>query len=193
MLNGKRWISLIFERSDYEDQKDTRIKVIKTYNIQCLYISATPTKSRVELFSVEIRNFYAQYSFDEFGYLVFDAGKISFTWLGPNPRVNIMDPELVKEILSKNFHFRKLRANPLAKLLANGLASYEDEKWTRHRKLINPAFHIEKLKVNIFTSSFFSISNLALTPKYRKVHMHFTSCIQKYRSFTPLPIESCRI
>ncbi|XP_058188435.1 cytochrome P450 CYP72A219-like [Rhododendron vialii] len=73
-------------------------------------------------------------------------GKISFTWLGPNPRVNIMDPELVKEILSKNFHFRKLRSNPLAKLLANGLASYEDEQWTRHRKLINPAFHIEKLK-----------------------------------------------
>ncbi|KAH7849855.1 hypothetical protein Vadar_023946 [Vaccinium darrowii] len=73
-------------------------------------------------------------------------GKNSFTWLGPNPRVTIMDPELIKEVLSNNFNFRKLRANPLAKLLANGLASYEGEKWAKHRKIVNPAFHVEKLK-----------------------------------------------
>lgn len=65
----------------------------------------------------------------------FDAGKNSFTWLGPNPRVTIMDPELIKEVLSNNFNFRKLSANPLAKLLATGLASYEGEKWARHRKI----------------------------------------------------------
>ncbi|GMP67957.1 hypothetical protein CsSME_00027747 [Camellia sinensis var. sinensis] len=73
-------------------------------------------------------------------------GKNSFMWLGPKPRVNIMDPELIKEILSKNFNFQKVRTNPLARLLANGLASQDGEQWTKHRKIINPAFHMEKLK-----------------------------------------------
>ncbi|KAH7840291.1 hypothetical protein Vadar_015203 [Vaccinium darrowii] len=73
-------------------------------------------------------------------------GKNSFMWLGPKPRVNIMDPELVKEILSHNFNFKKVRGNPLSRLLGSGLVSYEDEQWVKHRKLINPAFHMEKLK-----------------------------------------------
>ncbi|KAG5532790.1 hypothetical protein RHGRI_027177 [Rhododendron griersonianum] len=34
-------------------------------------------------------------------------GKNSFTWIGPKPMVTITDPELVKEILSKNFNFKK--------------------------------------------------------------------------------------
>ena len=68
-------------------------------------------------------------------------------WLGPIPRVNIMDPELVKEVLSKNFDYKIPRINPLVKLLATGLANYDDDQWTKHRKIINPAFHMEKLKV----------------------------------------------
>ena len=39
--------------------------------------------------------------------------------------------------------------NPLTKLLAQGVVSQEKEKWAKHRKIINPAFHIEKLKVVI--------------------------------------------
>lgn len=57
-----------------------------------------------------------------------------------------MDPELVKKILSKNFEFKKLKFNPLAQFLATGLAFYEDERWAKHRKIITPAFHVEKLK-----------------------------------------------
>lgn len=76
------------------------------------------------------------------------AGKISFTWFGPTPRVTITDPELVREVLSNKFgHFEKPAASPLVKLLADGLANYEGEKWARHRRILNPAFHLEKLKV----------------------------------------------
>ncbi|XP_077226851.1 cytochrome P450 CYP72A616-like isoform X2 [Tasmannia lanceolata] len=74
-------------------------------------------------------------------------GKMSLTWFGTNPRVNIMDPELIREILSNKFgHFAKLKTNPITELLAKGLANYEGEKWAKHRRIINPAFHQEKLK-----------------------------------------------
>ncbi|PSR98838.1 Cytochrome P450 CYP72A219 like [Actinidia chinensis var. chinensis] len=73
-------------------------------------------------------------------------GKNSFMWAGPSPRVYIMDPELVKEVLSKNFNYKKPRVNPLIKFLSNGLPNHDDELWAKHRKIINPAFHLEKLK-----------------------------------------------
>nr|CAD1823841.1 unnamed protein product [Ananas comosus var. bracteatus] len=74
-------------------------------------------------------------------------GKISFIWFGPTPRVTVTDPELVREVLSNKFgHFEKPAASPLVKLLADGLANYEGEKWARHRRILNPAFHLEKLK-----------------------------------------------
>ncbi|XP_072967052.1 cytochrome P450 CYP72A616-like [Typha angustifolia] len=75
-----------------------------------------------------------------------DYGKISFTWFGPIPRVSLTDPELVREVLSNKFgHFGKLNTR-LGRLLADGLVNYEGEKWVRHRRILNPAFHMEKLK-----------------------------------------------
>lgn len=74
------------------------------------------------------------------------AGKSSFTWMGPVARVNIMEPELIKEILMNNKDFKKPTPNPLAKFLVSGLSGYEDEKWSKHRKIINPAFFVDKLK-----------------------------------------------
>ena len=78
----------------------------------------------------------------------YNAGKNCFTWLGPVPVINITDPELIREALMRINEFQKPRLNPLVGLLAPGLVSYEGEKWARHRKLINPAFHMEKLKVS---------------------------------------------
>jgi len=60
--------------------------------------------------------------------------------------VNITDPEQIKDVFNKMYDFQKPNANPLAKLLANGLISLEGEQWSKHRKIINPAFHLEKLK-----------------------------------------------
>ncbi|PIA45521.1 hypothetical protein AQUCO_01600004v1 [Aquilegia coerulea] len=75
-------------------------------------------------------------------------GKMFVSWIGPTPRVNIMDPEIIREILSNKFgHFAKIRANPLVGLLAKGLVNYDGEKWVKHRRIINPAFHQEKLKM----------------------------------------------
>lgn len=61
--------------------------------------------------------------------------------------VHIMNPEDVKLILTKMDSFPKPEPSPLIKLLAQGIAAYEGEKWVKHRRIINPAFHVEKLKV----------------------------------------------
>ncbi|KAK9089300.1 hypothetical protein Scep_028382 [Stephania cephalantha] len=85
-------------------------------------------------------------------------GKLSLFWVGGIPRVNVMDPDLVREVLSNKFgHFTKMRPNPLSKLFISGLASYNGEKWARHRRIINPAFHQEKLKLML--SAFYACSD----------------------------------
>ncbi|XP_049374061.1 cytochrome P450 CYP72A219-like [Solanum verrucosum] len=74
-------------------------------------------------------------------------GKNSFMRLGPYPVVLITDPEHVKEIFTKNYvYLKQNHPNPMTKLLAQGLANIEGDKWAKHRKIINPAFHVEKLK-----------------------------------------------
>ncbi|XP_058101146.1 cytochrome P450 CYP72A616-like isoform X6 [Magnolia sinica] len=74
-------------------------------------------------------------------------GKTSVTWFGTKPRVNIMDPELIKEVLSNKFgHFAKPKQTSFGKQLVGGLVVHEGEKWAKHRRIINPAFHVEKLK-----------------------------------------------
>ncbi|KAF4386828.1 hypothetical protein F8388_006783 [Cannabis sativa] len=73
-------------------------------------------------------------------------GKDSFMWIGPTPRVHITNPENIKDVFMKIGDFPKPHSNPLVELLAKGLASYDGHKWAKHRKIINPAFHMEKIK-----------------------------------------------
>ena len=77
------------------------------------------------------------------------AGKNSMMWLGPLPRVHIMDPEQLKTVFSFFNDFQRPTTDPFIRLLIHGLVSLEGEKWVKHRKIINPAFHLEKLKVSI--------------------------------------------
>ncbi|EPS71634.1 hypothetical protein M569_03124, partial [Genlisea aurea] len=75
-------------------------------------------------------------------------GKNCFIWFGPRPSVILNDPEIVKDVLNKTDAFVKGQpSNPLLKLLATGLVTYNGEKWAKHRKILNPAFHFEKLKL----------------------------------------------
>ncbi|PIA29766.1 hypothetical protein AQUCO_05800090v1 [Aquilegia coerulea] len=90
-----------------------------------------------------------------------DYGKSFVSWYGPTPRVNIMDPEVIRDILSDKFgHFGKVQ-NPFAKVTMQGLFTYEGEKWVKHRRIINPAFHQEKLKMMLpaFTTSCMEVIN----------------------------------
>nr|QNN89097.1 cytochrome P450 [Azadirachta indica] len=76
-----------------------------------------------------------------------DYGKNCFIWFGTTPRVNITNPDQIKETFTKISDFQKVKFNPLVRLLGLGVANYEGEKWAKHRKIINPAFHQEKLKL----------------------------------------------
>lgn len=75
------------------------------------------------------------------------AGKNSFAWFGPRPRVTLMNPGLIKDVLTKIYDFRKPNTNPLTRVLVTGLVNHEEEKWAKHRRIINPAFHLKKLEV----------------------------------------------
>ncbi|XP_020176214.3 cytochrome P450 CYP72A616 [Aegilops tauschii subsp. strangulata] len=78
---------------------------------------------------------------------IMEHGKLSITWFGPVPRVTITEPELVREVLSNKLgHLEKLNLGRLQRMLHHGVGSHEGEKWAKHRKIITPAFHLEKLK-----------------------------------------------
>ena len=59
----------------------------------------------------------------------------------------ISKPEHFKEALTKIHEFRKPQTNPIVGKLFSGLLNYEDEQWAQHRRMLNPAFRVEKLKV----------------------------------------------
>lgn len=76
------------------------------------------------------------------------AGKVYLTWNGTTPRVIASDADIMKEVLSdKSRNFIKPPVNPLIQLLTRGVSTLEGEDWALRRKLINPALHVEKLKV----------------------------------------------
>jgi len=70
-------------------------------------------------------------------------------WLGPTPRVFILDPDKFKEMATKVYDFQKPDTSPLFKLLASGFANYDGDKWAKHRKIVSPAFNVEKMKVSL--------------------------------------------
>ncbi|GJN31596.1 hypothetical protein PR202_gn00121 [Eleusine coracana subsp. coracana] len=70
-------------------------------------------------------------------------------WFGSKPRICIFDYELARQILSsKSGHFLKNDSHPtVLALLGKGLVLVEGIDWVRHRRVINPAFAMDKLKM----------------------------------------------
>ncbi|CAI9272124.1 unnamed protein product [Lactuca saligna] len=100
-------------------------------------------------------------------------GKNLITWMGWKPRVTIMDPDLIKDVFVKLNDFHKLEPSPMTKFIATGLVTYEGDQWTKHRKLINPAFHMEKLK-NMVPA--FQLSSSEMLGKWEKLVSSKGSC-----------------
>ncbi|KAI5076565.1 hypothetical protein GOP47_0008630 [Adiantum capillus-veneris] len=69
-------------------------------------------------------------------------------WFGFEPRYVLKEPEQAKELLStKSGHFKKRGGRPDTKdLIGGGLAALDGEKWAQHRRILNPAFFLDKLK-----------------------------------------------
>uniref|UniRef100_A0A7N1A068 Cytochrome P450 n=1 Tax=Kalanchoe fedtschenkoi TaxID=63787 RepID=A0A7N1A068_KALFE len=78
-------------------------------------------------------------------------GATFLVWFGSNVRLTVAEPDLIREIFaSKSDFYEKSEAHPLMKQLeGDGLLSLKGEKWARHRKIINPAFRMENLKLMV--------------------------------------------
>ncbi|XP_071689849.1 cytochrome P450 CYP72A219-like [Rutidosis leptorrhynchoides] len=96
---------------------------------------------------IPITHDFTSYALPFDHHIITKYGDKSFIWLGPNPRMYIRDPELIKEILSKPDEFKKPHPEPFRDSIIGGLLVTEGHKWTKHRKIINPAFHIQNLKI----------------------------------------------
>ncbi|KAK9688680.1 hypothetical protein RND81_09G003200 [Saponaria officinalis] len=95
-------------------------------------------------------------------------GKRCFMWSGPIPMVNIRDTELMREVLMKINEFQKPQTNPILKVVGTGVFQLEGHAWAKHRKLLNPAFHMEKLKLMLPA---FNASVSDLIQKWEKMAM----------------------
>ncbi|OMO82303.1 Cytochrome P450 [Corchorus olitorius] len=78
-------------------------------------------------------------------------GETFLYWHGTNPHVCISDPELAKQILSNKFGFyNKPPTKPaVQKLVGKGLALVDGLDWVRHRRILNPAFSLDRLKAMV--------------------------------------------
>ncbi|KAK9059920.1 hypothetical protein SSX86_020624 [Deinandra increscens subsp. villosa] len=101
-------------------------------------------------------------------------GKSCFTWMGTRPVVHVSEPAMIREVLVNYNKYQKPRGgNPLTKLLARGLADAEGDQWVKHRKIITPAFHMEKLKHMVPA---FYVSCSEMINKWEEILAQESSC-----------------
>ncbi|KNA03773.1 hypothetical protein SOVF_205910 isoform A [Spinacia oleracea] len=70
-------------------------------------------------------------------------GVNSYVWYGRRPRINITKPDELREIFTKHEVYNKERPQSAGSF---GLVMREGEDWAKIRRILNPAFHVEKLK-----------------------------------------------
>ena len=75
-------------------------------------------------------------------------------WFGPRPRLVVYGPEVARTVLADSTGtFDKAGSggsgNPQARqLMGEGLVGLSGETWARHRRVIAPAFNMERVKVS---------------------------------------------
>ena len=78
------------------------------------------------------------------------TGEKFLCWYGTSPRLVITDVELVRQVLAnKSGFYNKVKpSRTILTLLGRGLVLTNGAEWARHRRVVGPAFTMDKLKVS---------------------------------------------
>ncbi|XP_066392793.1 cytochrome P450 709B2-like [Miscanthus floridulus] len=83
------------------------------------------------------------------------AGKTFVYWTGARPNVCVTDVNVVRKVLfDRTGLYPKNLMNPhISRLLGRGLVLTDGDDWKRHRKVVHPAFNMDKIKMMTATMS----------------------------------------
>lgn len=75
-------------------------------------------------------------------------GKPFLYWFGSGPRLAISDPDAIKAVFTDpTGSFEKVGFNPLSRqLFGEGLVGLKGEEWVKRRRILSPAFNMERVK-----------------------------------------------
>ncbi|CAM8984345.1 unnamed protein product [Rhodiola kirilowii] len=75
-------------------------------------------------------------------------GESFLYWFGWRPRLAVVEPEMVKEVLlSSGGAFGRVEFNPLTRMLfGQGLVGLSGQAWSVHRRITTQAFNMERVK-----------------------------------------------
>uniref|UniRef100_A0A0E0EAF3 Cytochrome P450 n=1 Tax=Oryza meridionalis TaxID=40149 RepID=A0A0E0EAF3_9ORYZ len=76
-------------------------------------------------------------------------------WFGAQPNICLADVSMVRQVLSdRTGIYPKNLTNPhFMRLLGKGFVLTDGNEWKRHRKVVHPAFNMDKLKMMMMTMS----------------------------------------
>ncbi|MCO5595274.1 hypothetical protein L7F22_049315 [Adiantum nelumboides] len=116
-------------------------------------------------------------------------GDVFVYWLGTKAVLPISNPEHAKEILSNKFgHFKQRTLRPDGKeLVGESVGSLEGERWAHHRRIVSPAFFVEKLKV--MTSTMLDCIDAILDKWESQLEGHTTREIDVHGEFKVLTAD----
>uniref|UniRef100_A0A453MB72 Cytochrome P450 n=6 Tax=Triticinae TaxID=1648030 RepID=A0A453MB72_AEGTS len=82
-------------------------------------------------------------------------GRTFLYWFGARPTLCVADVSMVSQVLlDRGGLYPKNTGNPhIARLLGKGLVFADGDEWKRHRKVVHPAFNMDKLKMMTATMS----------------------------------------
>ncbi|XP_058077254.1 cytochrome P450 709B2-like [Magnolia sinica] len=75
-------------------------------------------------------------------------GEVFLYWQGTEPRLFMVEPEIAKDLFSNKtgFYVKQKMSPSIMALFGKGLVLSDGSDWQRHRKVVSPAFNLDKLK-----------------------------------------------